>query len=71
MSDLKVLYMKGKGGGKQHMFVDYLISQGLDVKIVDNAEGIKGLSFDYVIVDEWVKENIDQQIAEGCLDETY
>ena len=56
MSDLKVLYMKGKGGGKQSMLIDYLISQGLDIKVVDSAEGIRGLSFDYVIVDEWVKE---------------
>lgn len=61
MSDLKVLYMKGKGGGKQRMLVDYLINQGLDVKVVDSAEGIRGLSFDYVIVDEWVKENKDEK----------
>lgn len=67
---MKVLYTKGKGGGKQHMFVDYLISQGVDVKVVDSAEGIRGLSFDYVIVDEWVKNNIDQQVAEGCLEDT-
>lgn len=56
MSDLKVLYMKGKVGGKQHMLIDYLISQGLDVKIADSAEGVRGMSFDYIIVDEWVKE---------------
>lgn len=55
MNDFKVLYMKGKGGGKQSMFVDYLISQGLDIKVVDSAEGVRGLSFDYVIVDEWAK----------------
>ena len=56
MRDLKVLYMKGKGGGrgsgKQNMFIDYLISQGVNVKVVDNAEGVRGMSFDYVIVDE-------------------
>ena len=56
MNDLKVLYMKGKGGGKQLMFVDYLISQGLDVKIAASAEGVRGMSFDYIIVDELVKE---------------
>ena len=61
MNDLKVLYMKGKGGGKQHMFVDYLISQGLDVEVVDNADGVRGLSFDYIIVDEWVKEWDDEK----------
>jgi len=61
MNDFKVLYMKGKGGGKQSMFIDYLISQGLDVKIVDSAEGVRGLSFDYVIVDEWVKEKLDEK----------
>lgn len=56
MNDLKVLYMKGKGGGKYHVIIDYLISQGADIKVVDNAEGIRGLSFDCVIVDERVKE---------------
>lgn len=56
MNNLKVLYMRGKGGGKQHRLIDYLISQGVDIKVVDNAEGIRGMSFDYVIVDEWVKE---------------
>lgn len=61
MNDLKVLYMKGKGGGKQCMLIDYLINQGVDVKVVDSAEGIRGLSFDYVIVDEWVKENKDEK----------
>lgn len=61
MNDLKVLYMKDKGsGGKQYMFIDYLISQGVDIKVVDSAEGIRGLSFDYVIVDEWVKEWDDE-----------
>lgn len=60
MSDLRVLYMRGRGGGKQHMLVDYLISQGVDVKVVDSAEGIRGMSFEYVIVDEWVKEWDDE-----------
>ena len=59
MNDFKVLHMVGKGGGrgKQQMFIDYLISQGVDVKVVDNAGSSRGMSFDYVIVDEWVKEN--------------
>lgn len=61
MSDLKVLYMKGKGSGKQHMLIDYLISQGLDVKVVDSSEGIRGMSCDYIIVDEWVKEWDDEK----------
>lgn len=61
MSDLKILYMKGKGGGKQRVLVDYLISQGVDIKVVDSAEGIRGLSFDCVIVDEWVKEWDDEK----------
>lgn len=43
------------------MFIDYLISQGIDVKVVDNAEGIRGMSFDYVIVDELVKECEDEK----------
>ena len=60
MNDLKVLYMRGKGGDKQHMFVDYLISQGVDVKGVDSAESIRGISFDYVIIDEWVEEIEDE-----------
>ena len=58
---MKVLYMKGKGSGKQHMFADYLINQGLDVKVVASAQGIRGLSYDYIIVDEWVKDNINQK----------
>lgn len=54
MNDLKVLYMKGSG--KRHMFINHLISQGIDVKVVDSSEVIRGMSCDYVIVDEWVKE---------------
>lgn len=61
MNDFKVLYMKGKGGGKQSMFIDYLINQGVDVKVVDSAEGVRGMSYDYVIVDEWVKEWDDEK----------
>ena len=65
MSDFKVLHMKGKGGGrgsgKQNMFIDYLISQGIDVKVADNAGSSRGMSFDYVIVDEWVKECEDEK----------
>lgn len=61
MNDLKILYMKGKGGGKQRVFINYLISQGIDVKVVDSAESIRGMSLDYVIVDEWVKENKDEK----------
>lgn len=53
--------MKGKGSGKQHMLIDYLISQGLDVKVVDSSEGIRGMSCDYIIVDEWVKEWDDEK----------
>ena len=61
MISLKVLYMKGKGGGKQSMFIDYLIRQGLDIEVVDSAEGVRGMSYDYVIVDEWVKEWDDEK----------
>ncbi len=60
MSDLKVLYTKGKGGGKRRVLIDYLISQGVDIKIVDSAEGIRGMKADYIIVDEWVKDNRDE-----------
>lgn len=56
----EILYMKGKGGSKQSMFVECLISQGVNVKVVDSAEGVRGMSFDYVIVDDWVKEWDDE-----------
>lgn len=55
--DIKPLYIKGKGGGKRNMFVDYLINEGLDVKIVDSAGDIRGMSFDCIIVDELAKES--------------
>ena len=62
MKDFKILYMQGVGISKSRksQYVDYLISQGLDVKFVDSAEGVRGISFDYVIVDEWVKEWDDE-----------
>lgn len=60
---MKVLYVRGTGIGKSRnlKYVDYLISQGVDVKVVDSTEGVRGLSFDYVIVDEWVKERDDEK----------
>lgn len=63
MENLKVLYMNhnGRGDSRMSQYVDYLISQGLDIKVVDSAEGVRGLSFDYVIVDEWVKEWDDEK----------
>lgn len=57
MTDITAAYIKGKGGGKRSLFVDHLISQGIKVKVVEYTSEIRGMKLDYVIVDEWVKEN--------------
>ena len=60
MSSKYTLENVGIGKSRRSKYVDYLISQGVDVKVVDSAESIRGLSFDCVIVDEWVKEWDDE-----------
>lgn len=55
-----VVYVKGKGGGKGYLFVDYLISQGVEVIEVESTGEIRGMTIDYIIVDECVKEAQDE-----------
>ena len=57
MSDIVAVYVKGKGDSKRSMFVDQLISQGIEVKVVESTGEIRGMMCDYIIVDEWVKDN--------------
>lgn len=60
MSDIVAVYVKGKGNSKRSVFADHLISQGVEVKEVESTgeiRGLRGMKCDYIIVDEWVKDN--------------
>lgn len=54
--DLNILYIKGSGN-KRNLFVEYLVSIGVNVEVVKNNKEIRGMKADYIIVDEWVKED--------------
>lgn len=56
MSEFKLLHIKGDGN-KRNLFVDYLISIGVHVEVVEHTKDIRGMKADYIIVDEWVKDN--------------
>lgn len=51
----KLLHIKGKGN-RRNFLVDYLISIGVNVKVVEHTKEIRGMKADYIIVDEWVKD---------------
>lgn len=59
MSDFKLLHFKGDGN-KRNLFVEYLISIGVNVETVEHTKEIRGMKADYIIVDEWVKDNRDE-----------
>ena len=52
MRDFKLLYIKGNGN-KRNLFVEYLISIGVNVEVVEHTKEIRGMKADYIIVDEW------------------
>lgn len=57
--DFKLLYIKGSGN-KRNFLIEYLISIGVNVEVVEHTEEIRGMKADYIIVDEWVKEDRDE-----------
>ena len=59
MSEFKLLYIKGDGN-RRNFFVEYLISIGVNVEVVEHTKEIRGMKADYIIVDEWVKDNRDE-----------
>ena len=56
--DFKLLYIKGRSN-KRNLFVEYLVSIGVNVEVVEHTKEIRGMKADYIIVDEWVKDNRD------------
>lgn len=59
MSDFKLLHVKGDRN-KRNFLVEYLISIGVKVEVVEHTKEIRGMKADYIIVDEWVKDNRDE-----------
>ena len=57
--DFKLLHIKGDGN-RRNFFVEYLISIGVKVEIVEHTKEIRGMEAEYIIVDEWVKDNRDE-----------
>ena len=57
--DFKLLYIKSSSN-KRNLFVEYLISIGVNVEVVEHTKEIRGMKADYIIVDEWVKDNRDE-----------
>lgn len=57
--DFKLLHIKGNGN-KRNLFVEYLISIGVNVEFVEHTKEIRGMKAEYIIVDEWVKEDRDE-----------
>lgn len=56
--DFKLLYIKGSSN-KRNLFVEYLINIGVNVEVVKHTKEIRGMKAEYIIVDEWVKDNRD------------
>lgn len=60
MSDrFKLLHIKGKGN-KRNFLIEYLISIGVNVEVVEHTKDIRGMKYNYIIVDEWEKGNRDE-----------
>ena len=57
--DFKLLHIKGSSN-KRNLFVEYLINIGVNVEVVKHTKEIRGMKADYIIVDEWVKDNRDE-----------
>ena len=55
----KLLHVKGDRN-KRNFLVEYLISIGVKVEVVEHTKEIRGMKADYIIVDEWVKDNRDE-----------
>lgn len=59
MSEFKLLHIKGDGN-RRNFLIEYLISIGVNVEVVNNTKEIRGMKADYIIVDELVKDNRDE-----------
>lgn len=60
MSDrFKLLHIKGKGS-KRNLLIEYLLSTGVNVEVVEHTKEIRGMKYKYIIVDEWVKDIRDE-----------
>lgn len=57
--DFKLLHIKDSSN-KRNLFVEYLISIGVNVEVVEHTKEIRGMKADYIILDEWVKDNRDE-----------
>ena len=57
--DFKLLHIKGSSN-KRNFLIEYLISIGVNVEVVEHTKEIRGMKADYIIVDEWVKDNRDE-----------
>ena len=59
MTDFKLLHIKGDGN-KRNFLVEHLISIGVNVEVVEDVKEIRGMKANYIIVDEWVKDDRDE-----------
>ena len=57
--DFKLLHIKGSSN-KRSLFVEYLVSIGVKVEVVEHTKEIRGMKADYIIVDELVKGDINE-----------
>ena len=59
MTDFKLVHIKDDGN-RRNFLVEYLISIGVNVEVVEHTKEIRGMKADYIIVDEWAKDNRDE-----------
>ena len=57
--NFKLLHIKGDGI-RRNLLVEYLVSIGVNVEVVEHTKEIRGMKADYIIVDEWAKDNRDE-----------
>ena len=57
--NFKLLHIKGDGN-RRNFFIEYLISIGVNVEVVEHTKEIRGMKADYIIVDELVKGDINE-----------
>lgn len=57
--NFKLLHIKGDGN-RRNFFIEYLISIGVNVEVVEHTKEIRGMKADYITVDELVKGDINE-----------
>ena len=55
----KLIHIKGDSS-RRNLLIEYLISIGINVEVVEHTKEIRGMKYNYIIVDEWVKDNRDE-----------